>query len=108
MLKIDGIKLNTSLKGDELNNLREKVAKTLRIEASSVKDLSIIKKSTDARKKPDIFFVYSLVFNCDNESRIVKKNHGSNISFYNKDNHFETANIKAPQFWGIYFSFYNK
>lgn len=84
MLKIDGIKLNASLKGDELNNLREKVAKTLRIEASSVKDLSIIKKSTDARKKPDIFFVYSLVFNCDNESRIVKKNHGSNISFYNK------------------------
>ena len=84
MLKIDGIKLNASLKGDELNNLRDKCVKTLRIDASSIKDLRILKKSIDARKKPDVYYVYSLIIEADNESRMIKKNIAANISLYDK------------------------
>ena len=50
------------------------VANSLGIDKSGIKNLEILRRSIDARKKSDVRFVYTVTFSADNESRIVKKN----------------------------------
>jgi len=48
-------------------------------------DYKIIRKSIDARKKPDIRYIYTVAvkFNKDSESQILKKCRNKNVSVYN-------------------------
>jgi len=81
MIKIDQLKLHISV--DE-NSIKEAVASKLRIALSDIKEFSILKKSIDARKKPDIYFVYSILVSLDSklESKILSK--------FKKDNNVNT------------------
>ena len=63
-------------KKQDLDSIRQKVAKTLRCRPEELKKLKIEKKSLDARKKPDIFFVYTVSFSVDHEERFLKKHEG--------------------------------
>ncbi|MCR4830022.1 MAG: FAD-dependent oxidoreductase [Pseudobutyrivibrio sp.] len=89
MLKIDQIKL--SISADE-TKIKNALAKKLNIKESVITDFSIIKKSIDARKKPDIYYVYSIVFSLPKEieSKILAKS--------KKDN---TINLYSPKVYDL-------
>ena len=65
MLQFTNCKL--TYKKQDLDSIRQKVAKTLRCRPEELKKLKIEKKSLDARKKPDIFFVYTVSFSFDHD-----------------------------------------
>ena len=81
MIKLDQIKLNVN---DEAL-LKSIIAHKLKINPNAIKDYSIIKKSIDARKKPDIFYVFSIAvsLSSEDEKRILAKaKKDNNINAY--------------------------
>ncbi|MBR3307394.1 MAG: FAD-dependent oxidoreductase [Lachnospiraceae bacterium] len=61
MYRLDGLKL-TPPAGDERNRLIKETAAKLRISAGHIEHFTIIKRSLDARRKPEIRLVYSVAF----------------------------------------------
>ncbi len=59
---------------DGLEPLKNKVAKELHMETHQLQDFAIIKKSVDARKKPEVYYTYSVIFSCENEANLLKRN----------------------------------
>lgn len=76
MIQISQLKLPVNHTGEEL---RQKVAKELRLRPDEIKKLTIRKKSIDARKKP-VCFVYTLNIETENEKKLLKRLKGKNIS----------------------------
>ncbi len=72
MIRINQIKLSAVCRNEEAA-LQKKTAKLLRVEAASILSLSIVKKSIDARKKPDIYMVYTVDVKVEDEQKAVKK-----------------------------------
>lgn len=72
MIRINQIKLPPNCQNEE-QALQKKAAKLLRIEPAAVRSLSIVKKSIDARKRPDIFMVYTVDVKVDEEQKVIKK-----------------------------------
>lgn len=70
MIQINQIKLPISHTEVELAN---KIRKTLRLDKCQTFTYCIEKKSLDARKKPELYYVYSCLVNVANEQKIVKK-----------------------------------
>ncbi|MCR5416559.1 MAG: FAD-dependent oxidoreductase [Pseudobutyrivibrio sp.] len=62
MLKVDQIKVPVT---DSHENVKQAVSKKLKIKTSDINDFSVIKRSVDARKKPDLYFVYSVSVTLD-------------------------------------------
>ena len=71
MIEIQQIKLPID-KAEE-SAIKIKCAKKLHIPPTEIKKLQIIKKSVDARHKPDLFFIFSCVICVDNEDHLLKK-----------------------------------
>ncbi len=66
--------------------LKKQVARMLRITEDSIRDIRILKKSLDARKKPQLFYVYSVCCGLKDgalEEKILKKNRSSDVIRYN-------------------------
>ena len=59
---------------DNYDNLVIKVSKILKVNKDDIKNIKIVKKSIDARDKNDIYFVYELDINIDNEDKVLKRN----------------------------------
>ncbi len=57
-----------------LENLKQKVAGQLHIAVEEMKDFSLVKRSIDARKKPEIYYTYTVSFSASNEKEILQKN----------------------------------
>lgn len=78
MLQINQLKLTVeevSL-SKELSAIKKKIAKQLRIPEEGICELQIQKKSLDARKKPQLFYVYSVSFSLKDasmEGKLLKK-----------------------------------
>lgn len=70
MIRINQIKL-TPDKGKE--ELVQKAAKILRISEKEILSLKIRKQSTDARKKPNIMYVYTVDVEVSNEQKIMRR-----------------------------------
>ena len=72
MIKVDQLKLDISAKD---NQIKKAIAKKLRVQDSDIKDYQVLKRSIDARKKPDLFFVYSVLVSLDGalEQKVLKK-----------------------------------
>ncbi len=68
MIRISDIKIGLD---DTESDLRKKVLKLLGVR--NVKSFEISKKSVDARRKPDIYYVCSVDVEADNEKQLVKK-----------------------------------
>ena len=86
MLKTDNIKIRTPLDPKkEMTVLRNAVIKRLKLKDTVIKDLKIIRRSLDARKKDDIFWVYSVAFSLgmkvEQVTEIVKNSRGK-ITYY--------------------------
>ncbi len=84
MIKIDQLKLDISA-GDSL--LEEAILKKLHIKKTDLKGFTIHKKSIDARKKPNVFYVYSILVDLDSklEAKILKSHaKDNNINSFKK------------------------
>ena len=64
MIQIHGLKLKTPVKGDVQKLLLAKAAAKLRVPQSSLESLTIVRESVDAREKPAVYKVYSVVLGC--------------------------------------------
>ncbi len=76
MILIDSIKIKADIKSDDDAIL----ITTKKYNVKNARDIKIVKKSIDARKKDNIQYIYSIALNCDNEDILIKKN--KNISKY--------------------------
>lgn len=84
MLKVDQLKLDISHSSDDLLSL---ISKKLRVKSSDITSWAILKKSVDARKKPDVYFVYSVSVELAGnlEKKVLDKNKkDNNINLYSK------------------------
>lgn len=77
MIQITQLKLPYHHTEAELEN---KIRKTLKLPQGQKVTYRIIKKSIDARKKPELFLVYSCQVSCENESAIVKKAKNASVT----------------------------
>lgn len=75
MIRIQQIKLAVDCK-NERTALLKKAARLLRLEPSTIQSLSIVKRSIDARKKPDICRVYTVDVQVANEQAVSRKIRG--------------------------------
>ncbi len=83
MLLINQIKIPVEKVCDsakEQNSLLQAVAKKLNIDKSSIDNLVIQKKSMDARKKPALFYVYSVTCSVLAEDKVLKRNRSADVS----------------------------
>lgn len=65
--------------------LKEKAAGMLGIRVKDIVSVKIVKRSVDARKKPDIVYVYQLDVHTEHDQKIVKKRHNPNIILRQKE-----------------------
>lgn len=70
MIKVDNIKLKIDYKDQDIRNA---ISKALRIPVDHVEEYQIIKRSLDARKKPNLFYMFVLHVKVANEKVLVKK-----------------------------------
>lgn len=68
MIRVRQVRIK--INDDNIDNIRKKIVKMLRIENSDIVDLSINKKSIDARDKNDIFYVYEIDLKLKSENKI--------------------------------------
>lgn len=73
MLRINQLKLPA---GHTQEQLQEKLLRTLHMKKKDLKQYSIRKRSLDARKKPDLYYVYSVDFEAADENRILRQMKG--------------------------------
>lgn len=68
---------------DSIEELRKRIAEILRIREEEINQIKILKKSVDARKKPQIYYSYSVAFECGQEQKVLQKNRkDKNLSVY--------------------------
>ena len=62
-----------------IENITKKVAKKLNIKETDIKSIKINKESIDARKKPEIYYIYEVDCDILNEELILRKNKSNDI-----------------------------
>lgn len=78
MIRINQIKMKLT---DGEDRLTIKAAALLRLRPEDIRSLKIVKKSVDARHKPDIKYVYSVNVTVKNEKKINRRLFNNNIFF---------------------------
>ena len=73
------------------NNLIEKIAKILKINIKNIKNIKILKKSIDARKKPNIFYLLSLGVQLEPKNL---ENNFEKINYSNSGLNYQKINSK--------------
>lgn len=79
MIEIQGIKIPV---GEDTSRLEQQICKRLHIK--SVPAYQILKRSIDARRKPEIFYQYTVGVTLANEQQIVQKINNNNIMLTNR------------------------
>ena len=92
MIRINQIKLPVT---HDTAQLEQKIRKALKFTADTPFKYQIVKKSIDARKKPDLFYVYSVDVEIPNEQKIVKKVNDNNIML-TKAKKYVLPEVKNP------------
>lgn len=73
MLRVNQVKINLR---DSDGELQKSVARTLRIPEEDILECRIVRQSIDARKKPEIYYSYSLDVAVKNEEKILRRFRG--------------------------------
>ena len=82
MIRISQLKLSPEHSREDLV---QKAAKTLHISEKEIKSLDIRKQSIDARKKPNIQYVYTVDIKVSNEQKVMRRQKGSQVTLYRKN-----------------------
>jgi uncharacterized FAD-dependent dehydrogenase len=77
MIRLRQVKL--PIDKDNLDNLKKECSKILKINSQDIEHLNIHKKSLDARKKPNLFFVYEVDIKTNKEKTILQKRKSKDI-----------------------------
>ena len=77
--------INVNVLEDSKEKLIEKCSKKLRVNYKDIKSIEIVKKSIDARKKPDLFYSYEVNVDVPLEERIVSKINSNDIFIVNEE-----------------------
>lgn len=95
MIRMQQIKLPVEA---EEAQLRRKVCRLLKVRDSQIKRLTIRKRSLDARKKPELYYVYTVDAELDQESRLASRVDGKKIMFTNEKSYVfpEAGTEKLP------------
>ena len=88
MIRINQIKMPPEHTHEDI---RKRAAKVLRVAPDKIKDLQIIKKSIDARKKPDIYIVYTVDVAVAEQDKVLSACHG-------KPGQVQAVTVKEYQF----------
>lgn len=88
MIQINQLKLNIHHKE---NDLKKKILKTLRISEDQLLSYTIRKQSIDARKKPVLFYVYTVDAEVKKENQLKKRCKTGNIKFMEKPQKYSYA-----------------
>ena len=70
MIRINQVKIHTEHTREQLT---KKAAELLRIPVKDIKKMEIVRQSIDARKKPEIYYSYTLDIQAEGEEQILKK-----------------------------------
>ena len=76
MIRIGQLKLQPN---HNEKQLLQKIAQTLRISEKEIVKYQIKKQSIDARKKPELKYVYTIDVTVLNESQVIKKQKGNSV-----------------------------
>ncbi|MCR4611305.1 MAG: FAD-dependent oxidoreductase [Lachnospiraceae bacterium] len=83
MIIIRDIKCKLNNDSDLQNKIiLKKCASALKIKPDKIKNFEILKRSIDARKKPELFYNYQIIVTVDNESDILSRIKNSKVSKY--------------------------
>ena len=93
MIRINQMKLNIEHTSDDFEH---KILKTLCIKKEELQGFQIRKQSIDARKKPVLYYVYSVDVQVRDETKVKKTVKNSQIQFQVKPDsyHFEVKGTK--------------
>lgn len=94
MIRIGQIKIPVTGKETDAaveKQLTERAAKLLRIDPVAILSLSIVRRSIDARKKPDLYYVYTVDVSAKNEAQLLKRLKG-------RDGKIQAVEKKTYQF----------
>lgn len=74
MLKLSQIKINAdTCEKDFSSKLSKKISSLTGVKSEDIRNIRVLKKSIDARKKPEIFYSVTAAFECVNEEKVLKK-----------------------------------
>ena len=76
MIRVRQVKINVL--DDNKDNLIKAISKKIKVNSNDIKYYMIVKKSMDARYKPDLFYIYEVDVSIDNEDEILRKNKKNN------------------------------
>ena len=77
MIRVRQIKIEVL--SDNSDNLKKEIAKKLKVNVNLINDYKINKQSIDARNKNEIFYVYEVDVDVENEDEIIIKNNNKDI-----------------------------
>ncbi len=80
----------------EMSVIKKHIEKKLKIKADDIRNIEILKKSVDARKKEQLSFVYQLDIECDNEKKIVSRYKKNDVSLKEKKTIIRKINDNIP------------
>ncbi|OPJ61411.1 NAD(P)/FAD-dependent oxidoreductase [Clostridium oryzae] len=69
-IRINNIKLNLD---EDIDEIKHKAAKKLRLSIKDIGNVKILKESLDARRKDNIYFNYAVEVECNDSEKIVSK-----------------------------------
>lgn len=93
MIRISQLKLRVT--HDE-RDLKDAVCKLLRINQDEIISLKLLRRSLDARKKPDIFYIYTLDVAVKKEDRVLKLNRNNKDIAKAEDKVYEFPRVNVP------------
>lgn len=74
MLKLSQIKINAdTCEKDFSSKLSKKISSLTGVKSEDIRNIRVLKKSIDARKKPEIFYSVTAAFECINEEKVLNK-----------------------------------
>lgn len=82
MLRVNQIKMNTDHTAEQL---RKKAAALLRIPKEDVLDMKIVRRSIDARSKPEIFYSYCLDVKVRGEEKVLHRFQGRQAKVHRQE-----------------------
>ena len=88
MIRINQIKLNIN---HTTEDLERKILKTLHIKEEDLQSYQIRKQSIDARKKPSLYYIYSVDVQVKDEKRIKRSAKNNQIQFQVKSDSYHFA-----------------
>lgn len=79
MILVNQVKIKVGFKN---NDLRKKLSSLLKVLPDDISNIQIIRRSLDARKKPDIFYVLTVACDVKHEDSVLRKSTSNQVSKY--------------------------